>query len=189
MRKRNLQATIEAAILAALALVLDLLPSIQLTPAISVSFAMIPVFIVAFRWGWRAGFLSGFMWGVLQLIFDPYIVHPIQAFIEYVIAFAVIGVSGFFVHKIQKQLSNQHKRSALVTAVIAIFLGSLARYFFHFIAGYYFFAEYAPEDMSAVMYSFAVNGTTMILTFILCAIVMIGLLLAAPRMIVNQSLN
>ena len=187
MGKMKLQTVIEAALLAAMAFVLDLLPSIQLTPAISVSFSMVPVFIVAFRWGWKAGFLSGFLWGFLQVILgDAYIVHPIQVIIEYFIAFTVVGVAGFFMESIQNQLSNQHRKKVMVTMIAAIFTASFARYFFHFIAGYFFFAEYAPEGMSAVLYSFLVNGTTMILTFLLCAIVVGALFFVSSRLIQNH---
>lgn len=50
MKKMSLVTLIEAAFFAAIALVLDLLPSIKLTPAVSISFAMVPIFIIAFLW-------------------------------------------------------------------------------------------------------------------------------------------
>lgn len=187
MQNRRLQILIEAAILAAAAMVLDLLPSIQLAAGISVSFAMVPVFIVALRWGWKAGIFSGFLWGVLQIVTgDATILHPIQAIVEYLLAFAMVGVAGFFASIIQEQLEQQRKKAVLVTVGIAIFVASFARYFWHFVAGYYFWGSYAPEGMSAIWYSFVVNGTTMILTFILCAIVLIALVSVSPRLIENK---
>lgn len=63
MKKIGLIALIEAAFFAAMALVLDLLPSLQLSPSISISFAMVPIFIIAFRWGFKVSFISGFLWG------------------------------------------------------------------------------------------------------------------------------
>jgi thiamine transporter len=72
MRTNQLQPLIETSILAALAFIIDLLPSIQLGPWISISFAMVPVFILSFRWGFKYGVLSGFLWGVLQVIFGEY---------------------------------------------------------------------------------------------------------------------
>ncbi|PWA11974.1 energy-coupled thiamine transporter ThiT [Pueribacillus theae] len=187
MGKMKLQVLIEAAILAAAAMVLDFLPSIKIAPGISVSFAMVPVFIVSFRWGWRAGVFSGFLWGFLQVILgDASILHPVQALVEYFMAFAAVGVAGFFVGNIQKQISRQQKKQALFTVILAIFSASVARYFFHFIAGYYFWGSYAPEGMSPVWYSFIINGSTMVLTFILCAIIMSGLFIASPRLIQNK---
>ena len=87
---------------------------------------------------------------------------------------------------IQKQIKHNRKKEALFTLTMAIFLASLARYFWHFVAGYYFWGSYAPEGMSAIWYSFVVNGTTMILTFILCAIVLIALVSVSPRLIENK---
>lgn len=188
MRNNRLQVMIEASILAAAAMVLDILPSIKLAPNISVSFAMIPVFIVALRWGWKAGFFSGFLWGILQIVTgDASILHPVQALIEYLIAFAVIGVAGFFAPRVQEYLMTQHKGKALGTVILALFAGTFVRYFFHFIAGYVYWGSYAPEGMSPVWYSFVINGTTGVLTFILCVIVLGGLFSVSPRLIENRA--
>ena len=60
MRNTNLQAMIESAILAAFAMVIDILPlSIKLPTGGSISFAMIPIFIIAYRWGFKSAFLGG----------------------------------------------------------------------------------------------------------------------------------
>ncbi len=56
MRNFRLQMLIEATMLAAAAMVLDLLPSIKIASGISISFAMVPVFVAALRWGHKAGF-------------------------------------------------------------------------------------------------------------------------------------
>ncbi len=104
MRNTNLQAMIESAILATFALIIDILPlSIKIPTGGSVSFAMIPIFIIAYRWGFKMAFLGGLIWGLLQIVFgDAYILTPIQAVIEYFIAFAFIGFAGLFYRSIQK---------------------------------------------------------------------------------------
>lgn len=60
MRNTNLQAMIESAILATFALVIDILPlSIKISATGgSISFAMIPIFIIAYRWGFKMAFLG-----------------------------------------------------------------------------------------------------------------------------------
>ncbi|RFB10613.1 energy-coupled thiamine transporter ThiT [Bacillus sp. HNG] len=184
MRSTRLQAMIEAAIFAALALVLDLLPSIDITPAISISFAMVPVFIIALRWGIKIGMLSGLLWGLLQLVFDPWIVHPVQAIMEYIIAFSFIGLGGIFKSIVQESLKNDQKSKALIAITFAIFIGSLARYFWHFLAGFIFIEYFAPEIENPIWYSFTFNGITMLATFILCTIVLSILIIASPRFIV-----
>ncbi|MDM5156966.1 energy-coupled thiamine transporter ThiT [Bacillus sp. DX1.1] len=206
MRNTNLQAMIESAILAAFALIIDILPlSIKLPTGGSISFAMIPIFIIAYRWGFKKAFLGGLIWGLLQIVVgDAYILTPVQAFIEYFIAFAFIGFAGLFYRPIQKALANQQKnnqdesnfdsrkdkpisagnqrKKALVYIIIATFIGSFARYFCHFIAGVIFFGKYAPPGQSAVLYSLIVNGSTMLASFGLCTVLLLLLFTTSPRL-------
>ncbi|MBM7649278.1 thiamine transporter [Bacillus ectoiniformans] len=176
--KLPLQALMEAAIFASLAFLLDLLPSIKLSPVISISFAMVPIFYVALRWGVKAGMASGFLWGLLQVILgDAYILTPVQAFIEYFVAFAFIGMAGVFAGK----LAKAEKKAPVILA--AVFIGSAARYVWHFLAGWIYFGEYAPEGTPAALYSLFVNGITMLGAFALCSIVMMFLWKAAPRLL------
>ncbi|MBS4189641.1 energy-coupled thiamine transporter ThiT [Bacillus sp. FJAT-49705] len=187
MKKISLIALIEASFFAAFAIVLDLLPSIKPTPNISISVAMIPIFILAFRWGFRVSLISGLLWGILQIVMgDAWIATPTQAFIEYFIAFACIGFAGLFFNLIQKELRFGDKKKAYGWIVAAIFVGSLARYFWHFIAGAIFFGEYAPEGMDPILFSFAVNGVTMLGAFTLCSFVAVLLVSTAPRLIIRK---
>ncbi|MFI8708262.1 energy-coupled thiamine transporter ThiT [Bacillus sp. NPDC077411] len=189
MRNTNLQAMIEAAILAAFALVIDILPlSIKLPTGGSISFAMIPIFIIAYRWGFKASFLSGLVWGLLQIVAgDASIFTPVQAFIEYFVAFAFIGFAGLFHAPIQQAIVNKQKAKAIMYVIIAAFIGSLARYFWHFIAGFIFFGQYAPKGQSAVLYSFIFNGITMIGSFALCAALLVALFTTAPRLFTKRA--
>lgn len=188
MRNFRLQMLIEATMLAAAAMVLDLLPSVKIASGISISFAMVPVFVAALRWGHKAGFFSGFLWGILQIATgEAYILHPVQAVIEYLLAFTMVGTSGFFAGKIQQQLGSQQKKAVLQTLVVALFIASFSRYFWHFVAGFYFFASFAPKEMPPLLYSFLINGTTMILTFILCVIVLTALVSVSPRILENKN--
>ncbi|WP_307856598.1 energy-coupled thiamine transporter ThiT [Bacillus hominis] len=184
MRNTNLQAMIESAILAAFAMIIDILPlSIKLPTGGSISFAMIPIFIIAYRWGFKRAFLGGLIWGLLQIVVgDAYILTPIQAFVEYFIAFAFIGFAGLFYKQIQQTLINGERKKTISYIILATFIGSLARYFCHFIAGIIFFGQYAPKGQSAVLYSLIVNGSTMIGSFILCTVLLIFLFTTSPRL-------
>ena len=50
-----------------------------------------------------------------------------------------------------------------------------------------FWGSYAPEGMSPFLYSFIANGGTMLGAFILCAIVVVFLISAAPRLVIRKS--
>ncbi|MFF1994610.1 energy-coupled thiamine transporter ThiT [Bacillus mycoides] len=185
MRNTNLQAMIESAILAAFALVIDILPlSIKISATGgSISFAMIPIFIIAYRWGFKMAFLGGLIWGLLQIVVgDAIIVTPIQVIIEYFVAFAFIGFAGLFYKQIQQTLINGERKKTISYIVLATFIGSLARYFCHFIAGIIFWGQYAPKGQSAFLYSLIFNGSTMIGSYIICTILLIFLFTTSPRL-------
>lgn len=187
MQNKRLILMIEAAICGAMAMLLDLLPSIKITSVISVSFAMVPIFIISLRRGVLAGVLSGFVWEMLQLATgDADILTPVQGLIEYVIAFAAIGVAGVLKNQIQHDFANGQKGKAIAKVTVAVLIGSFSRYFWHFIAGFIFWGEFAPKGQSPVLYSFIVNGTTFLLNFILCSVVMGALLSTAPRLLFSS---
>ncbi len=183
----KLQTLLEIAIFAALAMLLDLIPSIKPHPSISISFAMVPIFIIAFRWGVRAAFISGFIWGILQIALgDAWILTPLQAFIEYFIAFAFVGFAGLFAQQIKGSLLNNNKKTAMFYIVIAVIVGSAARYFWHFIAGVVFFSEYAFEaGQGPIIFSLIANGITFTGAAITCSILLVLLISTAPHLITS----
>ncbi|MDQ0268371.1 energy-coupled thiamine transporter ThiT [Cytobacillus purgationiresistens] len=186
-KKLSLLALIEISFFAAFALILDLFPSIKLSPSISISFAMVPIFILAFRWGFKVSVIAGFLWGVLQVVTgDAWIATPTQAFIEYFVAFAFIGGAGLFYSSIRKNLRTGEKKKALLWMVLAIFVGSAARYFWHFLAGVIFFGSLAPKGVSPVMFSFTANGLTLLGTWMLCSIITVAIVSTAPSLVIRK---
>src|SRR5690625_3519462 len=109
---------IEVAILTALALTLDILPFLKfkIWPAGgSISFAMIPVFMIAFRWGLKGGLLSGFLWGILQIaVGDAYILNFWQGVIEYGLAFTFLGFAGLFAKHVLDAVKNKDSKLTFI---------------------------------------------------------------------------
>lgn len=177
-----LQAMLEVAIFAALAMLIDLLPGIKPIPSISISLSMIPIFIVAFRWGVKASFISGFIWGILQIVTgDAWILTPLQAFIEYFVAFSFIGFAGLMMSVVQNAVRSQNRPKLITSVLVGVLIGSIGRYFWHFIAGVVFFANYAEEaGQTPIYFSFVTNSITMISNFIGCSIVIILILMVRP---------
>lgn len=187
MKRFNLQTLIEIAIFASLAMLLDFLPSLKFGPSISISFAMVPIFIIAFRWGFVASFISGLLWGLMQIILgEAWIFTPTQAFIEYFIAFAFIGFAGLFIKPIQGNLRANLKGRALIWVTLAVFIGGAARYFWHFIAGVIFFKSYAYDaGKTPIIFSLTMNGITFFFSSLACAIVLVLLLSRAPQLVTS----
>ena len=104
--------------------------------------SMLPMFVYAYIFGPKAGIAAGTAYGLLQLIQDPYILHPAQVLLDYFIAFAALGLAGFSPNNIS----------------LGILLGGFGRFFSSFLSGVIFFGSYAPEGMSPIIYSLGVNG-------------------------------
>lgn len=186
MKNMRLVVMIEIAIMAALALMLDLIPSIPIYGT-SVSIAMVPIFILAFRWGFKASTIAGFLWGLLQIVVgDLEALTLWQVLLEYLLAFACIGFAGMFAPIIQSSLKNQNKTVAIVFIILATFIGGFTRYIWHFIAGVTIWASYAPEGMSPFVNSLIVNGGSYLGAAILCSIVSVVVILTAPRIVLNR---
>ncbi|GIO21704.1 energy-coupled thiamine transporter ThiT [Oceanobacillus sp. J11TS1] len=178
---------VEVAIFTALAFLLDILPiGFKLWPqGGSVSFAMIPIFIVAFRWGLKGGLLSGFLWGVLQVATGAFILHPLQGIIEYGLAFTVVGLAGLFAKQVIESIKNKQVKRAFLYMLAGVFLGSAARFGCHFIAGIVFF-ESAVDGQPTWLYSLIYNLSYMIPSFILSLIVVFFLFYKQPRTLVGK---
>src|SRR5699024_1141222 len=107
-------------------------------------------------------------------------------FIEYFIAFACIGFAGLFAGLVKRNIVHKRRGKAMTWAVIAIFAGGFARYFWHFIAGVIFFRKYAFEaGKSPFIYSFTMNGITYLATSVLCAVVIVLIFSRAGKTMVT----
>ena len=82
----------------------------------------------------------------------------------------------------QKRCEKEQRRMA-AAIIIGTIIGGLLRYLIHFIGGIVFFGEYAPEGQPAWLYSLIYNGSYMIPSIILCAIVAVLLFTTAPRLL------
>ena len=106
----------------------------------STLFAVLP----GYFFGPVVGILAGFAHGILQFILGPYILTPVQVFLDYGLAFAAFGLSGFFCN----QKFGLHK---------GYIVACLGRWFFSFLSGWIFFGEYAWEGWNPAAYSAVYN--------------------------------
>ena len=115
--------------------------------------SMVPIFLLALRRGWKIGILAGLMLGLVVLIEEPFVVHPVQLLLDYPIAFGALGLAGFF------------RRQPLV----GVGIGMMARFAAHFVSGVVFFATYAG-DLDPYTYSAIYNALYLIPEFVISAI-------------------
>lgn len=183
---------VEVAIFTALAYLLDVLSGViigQLWPqGGSVSIQMVPVFLMAYRWGLKGGLLTGFLLGLLQVILGwSKIYHPVQGFVDYFVAFTVVGVAGIFARQVKQSLNNNNKFAWISYTLVGVLIGCTLRFLAHFYTGIVFFGAYAPEGQPVALYSLVYNSTYMVPSFILCAITVVLVIAAAPNRMVLKS--
>ncbi|MEH7400153.1 energy-coupled thiamine transporter ThiT [Gottfriedia acidiceleris] len=183
MKTSKIQLMTEIAMCAALAIVFDFLPLFTAPQGGSVSLSMIPVFLIAFRWGLKQGLITGLLLAALQIVTKLYFVHPIQVFLDYILAFTSLGLAGLVYKQIKNSLSNGNKKSAAAYIILGTFIGSLARFICHFIAGIVFYGSYAPKGTPVSLYSLVYNAWYMVPSFIISAVLLIILLSSAPALV------
>jgi thiamine transporter len=125
--------------------------------------SMVPILLIALFYGPEIGMLTGLLFGIIDFILAPYIMHPVQVLFDYPLAFTALGIAGYF--------KDKKKPYMLLGVILAI----LSRFLFHFISGIVFYGSYAAPGQSAAVYSFLYNLSYIGPEGILC-IVVLGIL-------------
>ena len=180
MRNQTLFMLVEVAVFAGLGLVLDNL-SISMPQGGSASFVMLPIILMAARWGLKGGLTTGFLIGILQLALAPKIYHWAQGLIDYGVAFTVVGLAAVFTVPLAKKANATRKQIILWVSLASLF-GGILRYAAHTVAGAIFFAEYAG-DQNAWIYSAVYNATYMVPAIIMTAVAASLLFSTAPNLL------
>lgn len=119
-------------------------------------FSMLFICLIGYWYGVAAGVSTGIAFGLLGLITDPYVLTLPQMLVDYPLAFGALGLSGIGYHMKKDLTVGPFSFGGLQLGYI---LGVLGRYFFAFLSGVIFFADYAPKGWKPVPYSLAYNGT------------------------------
>ena len=174
---------LEGAIIAALAFALSFIPLQTPTASLDLSLGLIPLSVYMLRRGAAAGMAVGLIWSLLWMVLGrPSIYYPIQAVLDYPVAFALGGLGGVFSRPLQRALAASRGAGALLAVIFAVIVSVCARWFIHFWSGVIFFAEYAPPGMSPYLYSGSVNGLSAAINIAMLLIVLIILVKKAPRL-------
>ena len=132
----------------------------------SITFAsMLPLMLYSYMFGTKKGVTAGLIYGVLQAVQNPWILHPAQFLLDYTAAFSALGLTG-----ILKGFNLLNGKTRLQFSLGATVAG-LFRFISHFFAGAFAFgsagAGYAEEfGVSALsnpyLYSFVYQCTYVI---------------------------
>jgi thiamine transporter len=96
----------------------------------------LPIMLYSYIYGSKKGLLIGLIYGILQAVQDPWIIHPAQFVLDYGVAFAAIGTTGFV-----KDLGLFKGKVRLQFALGAVAAG-LMRLLAHFFSGAFAFGSF-----------------------------------------------
>ena len=116
--------------------------------------SMIPLIFLTFRYGAPVGMFAGFIFGLINIILDPFILHPIQVLFDYPLPSMAAGLAAIFPKN-------------FIASTILVFTG---KFVCHVISGVVFFASYAPEGMSPIIYSLTVNASMIVPECLICCV-------------------
>ncbi len=138
--------------------------------------SMLPIMIFAYVYGAKKGVLIGFIYGILQAVQDPYIIHPAQFFLDYPVAFGLIGFAGALrnVKALDKLPQVKFALSALI--------GSVLRFASHVLSGVFAFGAYAG-DQNFLLYSLAYNSFVFV---DLAIVIVVGAILFSSKGFVTE---
>ena len=113
--------------------------------------SLLPLMIFSYMFGVKKGVFAGMIYGILQAIQDPWLIHPAQFLLDYPVAFAAIGLAGMF--RNVKAFENKPQIAFALGGVVA----SLLRFLSHILSGVFAFSEYAG-DQNPWIYSMGYNS-------------------------------
>lgn len=176
MRKDRLIIMLEIALVSATSYVLSLIPFFNIGNMFEIYIGLIPLIIFSYRREAKPACIAGFCWGLLKILTGRIsALSPLQVILEYLVAFSVGGISGVSADKLKEQFRENNLKEARKTILYTSALSIFVKYFIHFLAGYVFWASYAPEGMNPWIYTLLVNGMSAICTWLITSAVIISI--------------
>ncbi len=157
MQRKSVYRLTESALLLAIAAVLSVIKLVDMPYGGSVTLlSMLPVILIAYRYGTHWGLLTGFTYGLIQLLLGLDNLSYATSFgaavsiilFDYLIAFVVLGLGGLF-------------RNAIPHQGVALSLGAVVtgflRYLCHVISGATVWYGLSMPSAESLKYSFGYN--------------------------------
>lgn len=162
MKTKKVMWICESAIMIAVATILSMIPLINMPFGGSVTAAsMVPVILIAYRYGVGLGMVTGFVYSLIQLLLGAnnlsYATSSAAAvaiiLLDYVFAFTAIGFSGVLKNKTDSQPSSITLGAVSVCAI---------RYIMHVISGCTVWAGVSIPTEEGLLYSLVYNAAYMV---------------------------
>ncbi len=159
----------EIAVCVAMAVVGSLIKVWEMPQGGSVALTMVPILLIAIKRGPLAGCMTGAIYGVLSLLIAGVIYHPMSILLDYVLAFGLLGLAGFF-------------KKNVAGVIAGCFVGVAGRFVSSLVSGAVLFAEYAPVGQNPWIYSLIYQATYLVPEFLISTVIIVLLFTKAHRL-------
>ena len=141
--------------------------------------SFLPICLFSYTYGMKKGLIVGFVYGLLQAIQDPFIVHPAQFLLDYPIAFSMIALAGLLT-----DLNVLNNLPRLKFTIGALLTGTF-RYVCHVISGTFAFGAYAADEGATnfLTYSAVYNSYVFI---DIALVVIVGIILFSSKSFMHE---
>ena len=140
--------------------------------------SFLPIMLFAYLYGAKKGLFVGFVYGLLQSLQDPYIIHPAQFLLDYPVAFAMAGFAGV--------LKNVNMKSPQLKFALSALIGGAMRYVAHVLSGAFAFGAYALDAGASNVFAYSLAYNSFV--FVDIALVIIaGVLLLSSKAFVAET--
>ena len=102
--------------------------------------SMLFIVLVANWYGTKTGIMVGLAYGILQFLQEPFVLSFFQVCCDYVLAFAALGLAGFFA---------KSKHGLVKGYIVAV----IVRGAFHALGGYLYWMDYMPDNFPQALRS------------------------------------
>lgn len=152
MEKNNTRFIVEGGVSIALSFIFSFVVLFRMPLGGSVTLASrLPLVIFAIRWGFKKGLWAALIFGILNMVFGGYVIHPAQAILDYILSFSAIAISGISFGK------SKTKFSYIPSIIISYLVSGL----FNVISAFVFFNDMATAKAAGfnnfTLYAFAYN--------------------------------
>ena len=146
-KKMDVNIMVKTSILIAIAYVLNQITLYRMPQGGSVTpFSMLFLVLVGYLFGVKQGVIAGVVFGLLDLLINPYVIHPIQLILDYPLAFGALGIGA---------LVRNHKNGLIKTYLIGI----LGRFIVASLSGIIFFLDVTSGVWAGLIVAISYNFT------------------------------
>ena len=141
--------------------------------------SLLPVMLFSYIYGIKKGLLIGLLYGTLQAVQDPWLIHPAQFVLDYPIAFSAVCFAG-----VLKDVRALDKLPQLKFGISAFIAGSI-RFLCHVLSGVFAFGAYAVDAGATNFWTYSLVYNAYV--FVDVALVIIaGVFLLSSKTMVKQ---